>query len=190
MSAELTHGHGDGARLDLRRRKMCRFGFALFLFSESMMFLTLFSTRFLLAGAGRPPDLNLVLGGALTGLMLLSVLPALEALGAASRGDAAKLRDNLLLTLGLGMVLLLGVVWEWTSLTISSESRFGGVFFMALGLHGVHVVAGILVLAGLAISADLGRFSPTDHFAVEAGVLFWLFLVGVWVAFYAVFYLL
>jgi heme/copper-type cytochrome/quinol oxidase subunit 3 len=190
MSAGLAHSHGAVAQLTPRTRNMYRFGFALFLFSEGMMFLTLFSTRFLLAGLSRPSDVNLVLGGALTGLMLLSVLPALEALRAASRGDASALRDNLLLTLVLGVLLLPGVAWEWASLTVSPGSRFGSVFFTALGIHAVHVAAGVLVLAGLAISADLGRFSAASHFAVEAGVLFWLFLVGAWVAIYAVFYLL
>lgn len=187
MSAEIAHRHTPSAE---RRQAMYRFGFALFLFAEGMLFLTLFSMRFLLAGVERPAELNQLLAVALTGLMLLSVVPAREALKAAARGDAGKLRENALVTLVLGVLVLTAVAWEWASLTLSPGSRFGGVFFMALGIHAVHVAAGVLVFAGLAISADLGRFSPGDHFAVEAGVLFWLFLVGVWVVLYAVFYLL
>jgi heme/copper-type cytochrome/quinol oxidase subunit 3 len=170
---------------------MYRFGFGLFLLAEAMIFLTLFASRFVLAGLGRPRELSEVAAAALTLLMWLSVVPALGALRAARRGDAAALVRSLLLTMSLGILLLAGAAVEWSQLgAISMGSRFGGVFFTSLGAHAVHTFAGVLVLAGIAASAARGRFTPASHFAVEAGIAFWLFLVGVWIALYAVFYLL
>lgn len=188
MAAE--PGRGSAAPALRRHREMQRFGLGLFLLAEAGIFLTLFSTRFLLAGVGRPGELNQLLAGVLTGLMLLSAVPALEALKAAGRGDAGALRTNLLLTLLIGALLLVGVAWEWAALDIPSTSRYGSVFFTAVGVHAAHVAAGVAVLAALAVSADLGRFTPERHFPVEAGVVFWLFVVGVWVLLYAIFYLL
>lgn len=179
----------EAVPLSPRQRDMYRFGFGVFLFSEGMIFLTVFSTRFVLAGTSRPAGLDQGLAAALTALVLLSVLPALDAWRAAGRGDAAALRSSLLLTGAIGVLLLAGVAWEWSALDVSSASRFGGVFLTALGLHAAHVAAGVLALGGLAASAARGRFSAGNHFAVEAGVLFWLFVVGVWVALYATFYL-
>lgn len=173
-----------------RERDMKRFGLALFLLAEGVTFITLFSIRFLLTGVERPDELNQLLAGALTGLMLLSALPALEALRAAGRGDAEALRTNLLLTLLIGALLLVGIAWEWAGVEIPAASRYGSVFFTVLGVHAAHVAAGVAVLAGLAVSADLGRFTPQRHFPVEAGVIFWLFVVAAWVLLYAIFYLL
>lgn len=186
MQAEAVHAHIPVAR----RREMLRFGFALFLLAEAGIFVTLFSTRFLLAGTQRPAALNQVLAAALTGLMVLSAVPAREAAAAVRRDDRRALRTSLLVTLLLGTLLLAGVAWEWAQLSIPSTGRYGSVFFTALGLHAAHVAAGVVVLAALAIRADLGRVEPGWDFAVEAGVAFWYFVVGVWVALYVVFYLL
>ncbi len=187
-AAELAH---EPVRpLTRRQREMYRFGFALFLFTEGMLFLTLFATRFVLAGSGHPGTLDQVSALTLTGLMWLSILPARDAWHAAARGETGRLVSSLLLTALLGALMLVGEAVEWSRLELSSQSRFGGVFFTALGIHAVHMLGGMLALVGVAVSAARGRVSPGRRFPVEATVLFWLFLVGGWVVLYAVFYLL
>lgn len=173
-----------------RQLRMYRFGLALFLFSEAMMFVTLFSLRFVLAGADSPAELEQLAGGALTLLMWLTLVPAQEAVAAARRGDTPGLVRSLRLVAFLGVLLLAGAALEWSQVGLPAESRFGGIFYASLGFHAAHTAAGVVVVLGLAEQARRGRFTPSSHFAVEAGVLFWTFMVGVWIALWTVFYLI
>lgn len=184
MATGSAHAHGAN------RPQMYRFGFVLFLLTESGIFVTVFSTRFLLAGLGRPAGLNQALAGALTAVALVSVLPALGALKAAARGDAQRTTRLLQVTMLLAVLLLAGIAMEWSALSIPSTSRFGSPFFTALGLHAAHVTAALLVLAGLLRSVARGRFVSGSRFALEAGIIFWVYLVAVWIVLYTVFYLL
>lgn len=176
--------------LTSRQRDMYRFGLALFLLAEAIIFLTLFSIRFLLAGAGHPSDLSWVTGAALTLLMWLSVVPALGALRGARRDERATLVGSLLVTAFIGVLVVVAVAVEWATLDLDPGSRFGGVFLTAFAAHALHMLAAIAVLFGLAIQVRRGLTVPSSSFAVEGGLLFWLFMVGVWIALWAVFYLL
>lgn len=173
-----------------RQREMYRFGLALLLLAEGIIFLTLFSIRFLLAGGGHPSDLSSVTGAALTALMWLSVVPALQALRASRRDEVEALVGSLLVTALIGLLVVVAVAVEWATLDLSAGSRFGGVFFTAFAAHALHMLAAIAVLCGLAIQVRRGLLTPSSSFAVEGGLLFWLFMVGVWIALWAVFYLL
>lgn len=169
---------------------MYRFGLALFLLAEVIIFLTLFSIRFLLAGSGHPSELSQVAGGAVTLLMLLSVVPAIAALRASRRNERAALVGSLLVTAFIGVLVVSAMAVEWATLDLSPGSRFGGVFLTALGVHALHVVAAAAALYGVAIQVRRRLLTPSASFAVEGSVLFWLVVVGLWVALWAVFYLL
>ena len=176
--------------LPRRRLHAYRFGLGLLLFAEGMVFLTLFTTRFLLAGTGHPAALDQWLGLALTGLMAASILPARDALVAARRAETRRTFASLLLTLVAGVLVLVLVAIEWGTIDLAAGSRFGGIVLTASAFHAVHMLAAVLFLAGLAAQTLRQRFTARSHFAVEAGILFWLFMVGVWVALWTVFYLL
>lgn len=175
--------------LTARQREMYRFGFVLFLLAEGIIFLTVFSIRFLLAGVGHSPELSQLTGASLTLLMGLSIVPAGKALGAARRDDREVLVRSLILTAWIGVLVVAALVVEWVTLDLPAGSRFGGIFLTAFAAHAAHMVAAILVLAGLAIQIR-GGLKPSNSFAVEGGILFWLFMVGVWVALWTVFYVL
>lgn len=176
--------------LSARQREMYRFGLALFLLAEGIIFLTLFSLRFLLAGDGHPAGLSQTTGGALTLLMWLSVVPAREALRAAAREDRPALVRALLVTAFVGVLVVVAVAVEWATLDLPASDRFGGVFFTAFAAHALHMVAAVGVLSGVAIQVRRGLATPAGSFAVEGALYFWLFMVGVWIALWTVFYLL
>lgn len=176
--------------LSARQREMYRFGFALFLLAEGIIFLTLFSLRFVLAGDGHPPQLSQTAGGALTLLMWLSAVPALGVLGAARRDDRDDVVRQLLLTAFMGVLVVAAVAVEWVTLDLPPGDRFGGVFLTTFAAHALHMVAGVAVLSGIAAQVRRGRVTPAASFVVEGGVLFWMFMVGVWIALWSVFYLL
>lgn len=174
--------------LGAQRLRMYRGGFWLFILAESFGFLTLFSLRFLLAGTDRPAELNGLLGGLVTLVFLASVVPAAGALRAIAVGDASAMAARLAAAFGLGLAALVLVVADWAISTIAPASRFGGAYFATTGFHAIHIAVGLLFLAALWSSGRRGRFSPANHWLVEAGVRFWLFVVSAWVALYVVFF--
>ena len=88
--------------LGARQLRMYRGGFWLFIVAEALGFLTLFSLRFLLAGTGRPGELNGVLGGLVTLAFAASLVPAVGGLRAIRAGDRQGMISRLGIALGLG----------------------------------------------------------------------------------------
>lgn len=174
--------------LGARRLRMYRGSFLLFILAESLGFLTLFSVRFLLAGLGRPAELNGVLGVLITLAFTGSAVPAVWALRAIRAGDREAMVFRLGVALGLGLAALWFVVADVSSSTIAPASRFGGIYFATVGYHAIHIVVGLLFLGALWSSGRRGRFDSANHWLVEAGVRFWLFVVVAWFAVYVVFY--
>lgn len=187
-----TTGVGEDARalppLDAHRLRMYRGSFLLFILAESLGFLTLFAVRFVLAGTGHPAELNVALGGAVTVLLGSSAGAAVRGLRAIQRGESRTMTIGLGTAFGLGLAALVLIAADWATSTIPPASRFGGINLATTGFHAIHIVVGLLFLAALWSSGRRGRFDVGNHWLVEAGVRFWLFVVAAWLAVYVVFY--
>ncbi len=116
----------------------------------------------------------------------------------AGRGIARGNRRNLVLgligTIILGVIFLCGQAYEYMTLinggfTIQTGS-FGSAFFTLTGFHGLHVTIGLIFLIICLIRALRGDFTAKNHFAVEAGEMYWHFVDVVWVLVFSVVYLL
>lgn len=171
------------------REQSYRGGLVIFLISESMFFVSLLATRFVLAGDGHPAQLDQVLAAVLTILMLLSLFPATLMQRAARHANWDGVRTWAATTLGAGLVVLAGVMWEWATGDISAQSRFGGIYYLTVAMHTLHILIGLLLLVAVITRVRSGKFTRTSHFGVEAGQLFWYLVVGLWVAVWAVLYL-
>lgn len=167
-----------------------RGGLLIFLVSESMFFVAVLASRFVLAGTGHPAELNQILVGVLSAVMLASLVPVARMRRAAARGSWAKVQREATLALLAGVVLLAGVGWEWGGLSLAPASRYGGIYYLSVGLDALHVFIGVLLLAGVAGRARHDRFTPEAHFGVVAGQMFWYLVTAVWLAVWIVFYLL
>jgi len=173
-----------------------RLGLWLFMLSESMIFIILIVTRFVISGTGAPEGvhLNQVLGLGITGVLLMSSLTAYRAESAIAAGDRAALQRNLLWTIFLGaafLVAVVGVEWpEAPHVGIELESGFGISFFAMTGMHAFHVLTGVLFLLIVYLNARRGAYAPDSYWGVEATVKYWHFVDLVWVFFYPVLYLL
>jgi cytochrome c oxidase subunit 3 len=185
--ASATHSHHD-------RLITNRLGLWLFFLSESMIFLILLTTRFYLLGTARPEGLNQGLGFVLTMVLLVSSLSAYSAETAIAHGDRSRFLRNLLITILLGMLFLIGVVGlEWREaphMGIVPESGFGIAFYSMTGMHAFHVLTGVMLLAVIYFNGRRGSYSAERHWGVEAGIKYWHFVDLVWVFFYPVLYLI
>lgn len=184
-----VHEHEGQARYD--QVTVDRIGFWLFLLSESMLFVGLLASRFYLQGTFRPEALSQTLGLAITSVLLFSSLTAYRAETAIAHGDRDSFLNHTLLTLLLGILFLGGVAYEWSQafLHFPPSTIFGTVFFSMTGMHALHVLSGILLLALLFYNGRRGKYSVDDHWAPEAIVKYWHMVDVVWVFFYAALYL-
>jgi cytochrome c oxidase subunit III len=183
-------------------------GMWMFLVTEVMIFGGLFLTytvyRVLYSAefAAASEHLNIVFGGVNTIVLLTSSLTMALAVYWAQQGLRDRLAWGLILTGVLGTVFLVikafeyhgdymenlmpGLAFyddEWTQHGLRPErvKMFLVIYYIMTGLHAVHLLIGILLMAILALMARRGAFTPTYYYPVEVGGLYWHFVDVVWV---------
>jgi heme/copper-type cytochrome/quinol oxidase subunit 3 len=91
------------------------------------------------------------------------------------------MRRRVVATLVLGGVFLALQAFEYATLARHgvgfAADRAASIFFAATGWHGLHVIAGLIVLAAARRTSD------------GAAALFWQFVDAVWIVLFTVFYL-
>lgn len=107
------------------------------------------------------------------------------ALVSAARGEAKACAGWVLGTLALAICFLVFQVASWQSLLaagLSVKSRFGGLLFIFVVLHWVHVLGGLFALVVTYLRARAGVFKPGALSALRSAVSYWHFLDVVWLA--------
>lgn len=179
-----------------RQSNPARLALVAFLGAESVFFGTLFMVYLYLrtaqtgmVWANQAHDL--LLPSANTLLLLLSTLSAWQAVRAIQRGEVRRLELWLLVTIALGVAFIGGQLAEFSRSGMRpDDGEFGNVFFTLLGFHGLHVLAGVIILSINLVRARLGDFNAQFYSAVELGSWFWYYVAGVWVVLFAALYLL
>jgi cytochrome c oxidase subunit 3/cytochrome o ubiquinol oxidase subunit 3 len=98
-----------------------------------------------------------------------------------------------LLTIVLGAIFIFGTAREWyhliyvEHLTISS-SLFGTTFYSLVGLHGFHVIVGLIGLSIIMIFAALGYVKQEHAPRIEVFAMYWHFVDAIWVVVLTVVY--
>jgi heme/copper-type cytochrome/quinol oxidase subunit 3 len=92
--------------------------------------------------------------------------------------------------MGLGVFFVVFQGYEWVSLirqglTLTS-SNHGSFFFLIVGLHGLHAIAGLTILGRSALLLSRGRLASSSFAASQ---VFWYFVVGLWPVLYFMVYL-
>ena len=67
---------------------------------------------------------------------------------------------------------------------------FFGIYFCMTGLHGLHVIAGLLVIGWLLAGAVAGRYSGGYFTPVEVGGLYWHLVDLIWIYLFPLLYLI
>lgn len=168
-----------------------RLGLWLFFISDSFVFAGLFVARFYLLGNHRP-DLNQLLGLAVTSVLLVSSFFMNRAEIQISQGNRRGFITNTIATIVLGIAFLAGVVGvEWQTAPFGvADGPQGAVFYMMTGMHAFHVLSGVIFLLIVLRNGIRGKYNAERHWAVEAAANYWHFVDVVWIFFYPALYLI
>jgi len=173
------------------RSESNRLGLWLFIISDAFVFAGLLVSRFYLF-QGERPELNQILGFAVTLVLLTSSFFMYRADTDIQHGNVKGFTRNILVTIILGIIFLVGVVGlEWPTAPFSAgENAMASVFFTMTGMHALHVLTGVIFLYIVYRNGKRGLYSQERHFPVEAAAIYWHFVDVVWVFFYPALYLM
>ena len=170
-----------------------RLGLWLFLFSDAFVFAGLFVARFNLMPDARP-ELNQLLGLIVTIVLLISSVLMNRAEIAIGVGDQKSFLRNTLLTMILGILFIVGVLFvEWPLASQHISARVGvagSLFYTMTGFHAFHVLTGVIFLFIVWNNGRKGMYTMERHFPVEAAAVYWHFVDVVWIFFYPALYLI
>jgi len=182
-------------------------GMLLFICSEVMFFSGLFAAYFTVRAAAPvwppivPGDKALTeaynlhaepwFAAGLTVILILSSFTCQFAVWSIRRGDRTGFVRNIGVTLILGIVFLIGQVYDYATLGFGiADGTFGTTFYTLTGFHGAHVFGGAIMLSVLLYRGLAGQFTSRHHDAVEATSLYWHFVDVVWIALFSTLYVL
>ena len=134
---------------------------------------------------------------AMTVVLLVSALTMVAAVRTAQAGDTRSTLRWLGVTMLLGVVFAALHLWEWSGMIgegwrlfrnpLGGSVLFGATFFSITGLSLLHVIAGIVALAVIALGYRRGRF---DAAHIETTGLYWQFVNVVWMFVFPLAYLM
>jgi cytochrome c oxidase subunit 3 len=127
--------------------------------------------------------------------LLSSSLTIHVAAKALRRGSVRSFGASLLATIALGAAFLRGTATEWyrliyhDGLTISTN-LFGTTYFSLVGLHGFHVVVGLMCLCGVMAFTLVGAVTQEHVERIDVLSLYWHFVDAVWIVVFTVVYVI
>ena len=194
-----------------RQERTLRFGMWVFLASESLLFAGLFALyaayrSMYTADFDDAVRHNTVVYGTVNTYILLSSSFTVALSVWATRRTRPRLAVGLLLaTIALGAAFLVlklieyrehwrngalpGPFYQWAEHPTFGANRFFTVYWLMTGLHALHVSAGLVILAWLAVRAHRRHYTAEHHTTLEMGTLYWHLIDVVWIFLWPILYL-
>jgi cytochrome c oxidase subunit 3 len=205
-SAETTHADHSNSHKDYEGSKL---GMWLFLFTEILLFGGLFilysayRARYPLEFHAGGQSLNAVIGVANTIILLTSSLTMALSISALRKGDRRFSMICISTTIVLGVVFLVNKYIEWSTEIHhglypnspvllerpNGEQIFYGLYYSMTGLHGIHVLAGIILLSIMLLFIMRRKISGADYNKLENSGLYWHLVDVIWIFLLPMFYL-
>ncbi len=178
-----------------------KFGIWLFLASEVMLFGALFSTYIILrTGSTVWPHgyevLNIPMGAINTVMLITSSVTIVMAWASLKLKQLGKFKLYMALTCILSLVFLVVKYFEYTAKFHHGyfpwTNTYFAIYFTMTGLHGIHILGGIIVNAYLLGPGSKMYASQPERFTgrVECAGLYWHFVDLVWIFLFPILYLL
>jgi len=187
-----------------------KLGMWLFLFTE----LLLFGGLFLLYSAYRfryphefheaAKELDLVLGSVNTLILLTSSFTMVLSIYFIQKKNKRVSVIMLAVTILLGLLFLVDKYFEWgakiehgifpNSPDLLSKSHgevlFFGLYYVMTGLHGLHVLIGIILLSVVMVFVQKDKVTPANYILLENSGLYWHLVDIIWIYLFPLFYLI
>jgi len=196
-----------------QQREAGTLGMWAFLITEIMFFgglflaYVLYRSKYPDAFAIASAHLNWKLGAFNTVVLICSSLTMALAVYYAQVGNRRLLMLFLVFTILLGVVFLVvkgieyhekyvthhipGAWFRWTEHGPPQQVQmFFWIYFAMTGLHALHMIIGIAIMAVILMMARRGRFTSEYHSPVEISGLYWHFVDIVWIFLFPLLYLL
>jgi len=88
-------------------------------------------------------------------------------------------------TMLLGVLFVAGQLLAWRQLVLRGiyldTNPHSSFFYLLTGLHGLHLLGGIVALSWIGFGALRNRFSKERATAVDVTALYWHFMDGLWI---------
>ena len=198
----ITHVHRDdvGARM----------GMWLFLFTELLLFGGLFilysvyryqyPSAFHLAAK----ELNTIIGAFNTAILLTSSLTMALSITAIQRNQRSLSIFFQFITIVLAFAFLVNKYFEWSAKfhhgiypgsdkLLSEESGqivFFGLYYVMTGLHGLHVIIGMFLIAFMTRLTSKNIITSESYVKLESAGLYWHLVDIIWIFLFPLFYLI
>lgn len=187
-----------------------KMGMWLFLFTEMLLFGGLFllymayrlqyTQDFIVAAK----ELNLMMGTINTIVLLTSSLTMALSIAAIQRNRKSLAIWMLILTIFFALVFMVIKYFEWSAKfhhgifpgspelinLPNGEVVFYGLYFSMTGLHALHVLIGVVILAFMLIFFLKGKITQNDYIKLENSGLYWHLVDLIWIFLYPLFYLI
>lgn len=200
MSESGHHKDYTGAKL----------GMWLFLFSELILFGGLFILysvylhRYPVEFGRAARHLDLTIGSANTAILLTGSFCVASAITALRRGRTRLTVLLLWATVLTGALFLFNKYLEWSAeigrgiypnspvldAKPHGEIIFFGLYYITLGLHGLHVLIGSVLLGVMAVLVARGKVTADDFVKLENAGLYWHLVDIIWIFIFPLYYLL
>jgi len=162
----------------------------------------LYGAEFAIAGR----DAKLMLGAINAAILLTSSLTMVLAIEAAAADRQRAILRWLALTVALGFLFLGVKGWEYVTdyrdhvvpaVNFLMKPGYGGpaelfwvFYFIATGIHAIHLTIGIGAVLAMMRFARRGRFTPVYYAPLEVVGLYWSFVDCVWLFLFPALYLM
>jgi cytochrome c oxidase subunit 3 len=194
----------------VQQKSAAKMGMWIFLATEILFFGGLFlaygALRYFYPGTFRDAHayLSIPMGGINTAILITSSLTMALAVRAAQTSDKKNLVRMLALTFVLAAGFLVVKYFEYahkihlgllpgryyTATGIDGLPHvFFGIYFVMTGLHGLHVIAGMIVIAWVFVRGRQGRYSAEYYTPVENVGLYWHLVDLIWIFLFPLLYL-
>jgi cytochrome c oxidase subunit 3 len=197
-----------------QQKESSTLGMWIFLVTEIMFFGGLFTayviyrSQYSHAFSAASHELNVLMGGLNTAVLICSSLTMALAIWAAQMNLRKLIVVFLVLTMLLGITFLVvktfeykekferhhvpgpSFVWEGDPADKAHAQIFFSLYFIMTGLHAFHMICGLGVLTYLLFPAWKGKFNSEYHNPLECTGLYWHFVDIVWIFLFPLLYLL
>jgi len=164
--------------------------------SEFMFFSGLFAAFFTIRAAAPtwpPPGTKLDTIQALVfTFVLLASSPTMQfGVWAQERGDFKKAQAWIVTSFVLGLAFLANQGYEWETLkTRPHTNAYGSLFFIMTGLHGLHVLLGLVAMIALLGRLAGSKNDPGETAVYQAVSYYWHFVDIMWIGLFSALFLL